>query len=470
MDRIELARPTAAILDGDPDRRARVSRALEDAGLALTATAPFGIGGIRGVYESAPALVFVAFDEPLARAIAVVEQVSPAAPVIAYSNDPSSRTYVAALRAGAKLFVDWPGQPEALAIAAGQLLRIGNLAGRPPRGHVTVVTGAKGGTGKSMVAANLAASLAAQHAQSVLLVDMVLDFGDAGLLLDAAGEYTTARAARRVAGEGPDALKDLLTVHESGMYVLPAPARYADREACRVEEIELLLDVAAAGFDQVVVDTAAVLDDVLLTAVSAADLSLVTTAAELASARNSRRYIEEIEAAGLPGERALPLVNHLTADQPLGGAEVAEILERRSIWEIPFDGGVPRANKRGLLAWRPGRNSSAARSIRVLAGRIAATPERIDRRKGPRRSRKTVDPAVRRRFAAAVPAPVAIEPALPPEAGFVYSANPSTAVYHLAGCEMERRIAPANRRLANSRAEVGHLRRCRRCWTLRAAA
>lgn len=470
MDSIEIARPTAAILDGDADRRVRVSRALEEAGLVATASAPFGIGGIRRIYESPPAIAFVAFDEPLARAIAVVEQVSPAAPVIAYSNDPSSRTYVAALRAGAKLFVDWPEQRGALATAAGQLLRGGRLAGRPPRGHVTVVTGAKGGTGKSMVAANLAAALAEQHAQSVLLVDMVLDFGDAGLLLDAAGEYTTARAARRIAGDGPDALKDLLTAHESGMYVLPAPARYADREVCGMEEMELLLDVAAAGFDQVVIDTAAILDDVLLTAVSAADLSLITTTAELASARNSRRYIEEMEAAGLPGDRALPLVNQVTADQPLGAAEVAEILERRSIWEIPFDGGVPRANKRGLLAWRPGRNSSAARSIRVLASRIAATPDRIDRRKAPRRSRKTVDPAIRRRFAAALPAPVAMEPVRPPEAAYVYSANPSAAVYHLAGCEMERRITPANRRLANSWAEVVHLRRCRRCWVARSAA
>ena len=82
----------------------------------------------------------------------------------------------------------------------------------------------KGGTGKSVVAINLAVALAKRTIQPVVLVDADLQFGDVALMLQLQPTHTIAEAVQ--AGDRLDGtmLENLLLRHQpSGLLVLAAP-------------------------------------------------------------------------------------------------------------------------------------------------------------------------------------------------------------------------------------------------------
>ena len=92
------------------------------------------------------------------------------------------------------------------------------------QGRVIAICSTKGGTGKSVVATNLATALAKRTTQPVVLVDGDLQFGDVALMLQLQPTHTVADAVK--AGERLDGtlLERLLLTHPScGLMVLAAP-------------------------------------------------------------------------------------------------------------------------------------------------------------------------------------------------------------------------------------------------------
>ncbi|MDH3706608.1 MAG: P-loop NTPase, partial [Acidimicrobiia bacterium] len=91
-------------------------------------------------------------------------------------------------------------------------------------GQVITVFSTKGGAGKSIIATNLAVSLARRSDRPVCLIDADLQFGDIAVMLKLAPQHTIVDAV--ASGDRLDEtfVQNLLTVHESsGLLVLPAP-------------------------------------------------------------------------------------------------------------------------------------------------------------------------------------------------------------------------------------------------------
>ena len=86
-----------------------------------------------------------------------------------------------------------------IGLHARNSLRSKNLGG------LQVFFGAKGGTGVTTIACNLAIALARQPGQKTLLIDLAAPLGDAALNLGIAAEYSTDHALRecRAAGCAP---------------------------------------------------------------------------------------------------------------------------------------------------------------------------------------------------------------------------------------------------------------------------
>ena len=93
------------------------------------------------------------------------------------------------------------------------------------RGNVWTIVGAKGGVGKTTLATNLAAVIATRTPRTVLLIDLDTRFGDITVLLDLKPRFSVADLARAFRSEiSTDLLHQALIPHESGAYVLAAPA------------------------------------------------------------------------------------------------------------------------------------------------------------------------------------------------------------------------------------------------------
>src|SRR5213075_1975897 len=113
----------------------------------------------------------------------------------------------------------------------------------------------KGGTGKTVMATNLATACAKFEGRKTLLLDLDLQFGDAAIMMGIEPEktiYDLVMARREL---DTDALAGYVTAHSSGVHVLPAPLRPEDAELVTEERLGHLFAVAKESYDVVIVDT-----------------------------------------------------------------------------------------------------------------------------------------------------------------------------------------------------------------------
>src|SRR5690606_14636648 len=160
------------------DSRLDAVTAVKQAGLALAGEAPYGAEATFLEADRAPSLVLIALEEPPMRGIATIEAIrrqNPEAAVVVYSSSSEPELLRRAMRAGARDFLAKPLAPRDVTEAL-EALQAGDTPGgyaegiaNRERGTGTVITiaGAKGGIGKSTLAANLAVALRDVTSQDV---------------------------------------------------------------------------------------------------------------------------------------------------------------------------------------------------------------------------------------------------------------------------------------------------------------
>jgi len=171
-----------------------------------------------------------------------------------------------------------------------------NLGGEKPDACRTVaLLSGKGGTGKTLVTANLGAALA-MDGLKVACVDFDIKMADLALVYG----LGQAELQYNIAGylDGECRMEDLLHPVDGvdGLWVLPGGAELAYVQRADRRKLLLLLDYLARSFDFVLLDTASGLDDDHITAVQAADYVILVTQPKLTAVEDGRRvkYIVEL--------------------------------------------------------------------------------------------------------------------------------------------------------------------------------
>ena len=147
-------------------------------------------------------------EEPVQRPLETAEALANAAPdtpILMYSSTADTESIRQGMVFGARDYLAKPLQAARLREAVHraleqeerrQMRRAGQLAGEVGRGTIIVVTGAKGGIGKSVASVNLALALRMETGKSVALVDADTQFGDVSTLLDLVPPLTAADILR----------------------------------------------------------------------------------------------------------------------------------------------------------------------------------------------------------------------------------------------------------------------------------
>ncbi|MEY2571247.1 MAG: pilus assembly protein CpaE, partial [Acidimicrobiaceae bacterium] len=111
-------------------------------------------------------------------------------------------------------------------------------------GQIITVFSTKGGSGKSVIAANLAVVLARRSDRPVVLVDADLQFGDIAVMLKLAPQHTIVDAVGSIDRLDPGLLQNLLVRHEpSGLLVLPAPLEPAFADQIAADDMVRIVDM-----------------------------------------------------------------------------------------------------------------------------------------------------------------------------------------------------------------------------------
>ncbi len=374
---------SAVVIDDNRESRAATESLLASHRIQVLAASPHNLNAPRLVGEYRPDIVFLAVEEPIMRGLQTLSLLSArleSTPLVAYAHSPGTSVFQQAVRAGATVLLDAPLGSDQVAHALARLLGTPRAIPKSAIGRVITVVGQKGGIGKTTISANLAAALASESQASVLIVDFDTTFGDVGISLDVDSRITAAELATDLREFDRDAFKASLIPHDSGAFVLPAPAHVGEWLSVGPDKLARLVDFAAHMFDYVIVDTPGAFNDSVAAALELADHAMIVTSMEITSVKNTSLLLEVLSGAGYPTERTLVMVNHTIPDPGVTVVDVAPTLNRASVWEVPYDPTVRAGSQAGRPVVLLDPRSLGGKSLRALAHRIATEPERIDRR------------------------------------------------------------------------------------------
>lgn len=206
-------------------------------------------------------------------------------------------------------------------------------------GEAIVVTSGKGGVGKTTVTANIGIALAlAGKRVAVVDADIGLRNLDVVLGLENRIVYDLVHVI-----EGYCRLRQALVKDKrlNGLYLLPA-AQTRDKDAVKPEQMRSLVHTLKEGFDYVLVDCPAGIEQGFRNSVAGADRALVVTTPEMSAIRDADRIIGLVEAHGLPEPKLI--INRyrpkmVQKGDMMGREDIEEILS------IPLIGIVPESEE-----------------------------------------------------------------------------------------------------------------------------
>ncbi|GAB3196826.1 hypothetical protein GCM10027062_06960 [Nocardioides hungaricus] len=327
-------------------------------------------------------LVLLGPGLPLDEALAVCEELRvgrPTVSVVLARDAIDAALLTRAIKAGARDVVPHTDL-DAVAAASARAhqlyvaLRGSAAPSTPPGGRVVTVFSPKGGVGKTTMAVNLALALAGRGARRVCLVDLDLAFGDVAITLQLFPTHSIEHAIGSEDTLDSSLIDSLLTRHEDGLMVLPAPPQPDVRERITPALVSRLLAMLRETFEFVVVDTAPAFDEPTLAALDETDECVVVATLDVPTLKNVRVALETLEVLGIArGHRHL-LLNRADEAVGIGPAKVESILGMSVAAQVATSVDIAAATNAGtpIVSGRPDHPSSAA--IRGLAAQLAGHP------------------------------------------------------------------------------------------------
>jgi Flp pilus assembly CpaE family ATPase len=243
---------------------------------------------------------------------------------------------------------------------------------RTGHGKVVTVFSPKGGSGKTVLATNLAVAVARSGART-LLIDLDLQFGDSALTLAVEPRATIANLATSAGAVDAEKLKAFVSTDpRTGLDVLPAPKRPEEADAVGQAELVAVLVAARSMYEAVVVDTGPLFDRGMLAALDHTDQLLLVCNPELTSLKNVRIGLETIDRLGFEREKVSLVANRLGAPGGVGRSEIETALDAEVAYELPNDSAVVVAVNRALPVVVSDEGSSFARAVTRLAAEVFA--------------------------------------------------------------------------------------------------
>jgi pilus assembly protein CpaE len=295
------------------------------------------------VEQTKPDIAFIAMDSDPQRSIKLVNetlQKAPGCAVLVSSSSTDGRLILESMRAGAKEYLTEPLRPEDLAAALQRVKRHAPGGGGSTKQgcQVFAVAGSTGGVGTSSLAVNLACALAADEANSVVLLDLDMALGDADVFLDTIPEYTLADVAQNVERLDLTLLKKSLTKHSSGLHLLPRPMQLEDVRTITQDKLQRVLGLLKTSFTHIVVDISKSYSELDMLALRSADEVLMVTQLDLPSLRNVVRLLMTFDEDDELREKVKVVVNRVGYDSgQISLKKARDTIGRSIFWQIPND-------------------------------------------------------------------------------------------------------------------------------------
>src|ERR1039458_8972073 len=365
---------TVAIFATDNDQRAVLQVLVDGTSVARTvcvnATLPSAASDpiLRKTQAFAPdvILVDIAVDgiAGALRAIELLHQELSSAAVFVVGPMTQPQLIVSAMRAGVREFIERPTTTTDLIEAFIRLTATRRKPGRETsRGKVFTVVNAKGGSGATTVAVNLALALESLH-HSTALIDLA-PLGHCALHLNLKPTFTISDAITNLHRLDSSLLDSFMVRHDHGLQLLAGAATPTCMQPS-ASDFARLFDTMVDLFHYIVVDASSRLDSATRLVSNLSEKILLVAHADVASLWGAGRVAQYLGESGSRDRFALVL-NRYRKVAGFNEAETEAAIGAPVLWRIPNQYfAVSAAIDRGVPVMQQG-NSEIARSISGLA-------------------------------------------------------------------------------------------------------
>jgi pilus assembly protein CpaE len=320
------------LVDDIAQTRETIARSLRfQDNIEVIGTASNGLEAIHIARELKPDVLIMDVNMPDMDGIAataIIKRDAPSTEVIILTVQDDIDYMRRAMLAGARDFLSKPPMIDDLVqsvLRAGEQARLQReklppvpLARSLPvpitGGKIITVYSPRGGSGCSVIAANLAVALFSEDTSTVI-VDGDLQFGDIPVLFDSVSKLTILDLAPRVAELDQEIVEEVLTTHSSGVKILHPP-RPERAELIAGPHFSQLLTYLSKHYAYVIVDTSHRLGEVTMAALDVSNLILMVSTLDIPSMARSRKFIELLPLLNLDLHRVMMVLNQY--DQRVG--------------------------------------------------------------------------------------------------------------------------------------------------------
>ncbi len=377
------------IVDDIPETRENVRKLLQfESDLEVIGHAATGGEAIRLVEEQKPNVVLMDINMPDSDGITASQTITknvPGTQIIIMSVQSEADYLRRAMLAGARDFLMKPFSGDELVEAVRRIhetrpelpqaiipgnhdLVPGSSRKLSKLGNLISVFSPKGGVGCTTVAVNVAATLAGEG-YNTLLIDGSLQFGDVALMLNLKSTMSIVDLIENLSDLDADLISSVLLEHDTDLKVLLAPPRPEMAELVTVEGVRELLNILRSLFDYIIIDTSSALDDVNLSWLDSADRIILLARQNLPSIKNVSRFFDLSEVLDYEQEKVLLVVNHASKKSRITVKDIEEKLNWSVSVVIPEDEAANLAADLGeplvSQAWRRRKRPSTRALIRL---------------------------------------------------------------------------------------------------------
>lgn len=252
------------------------------------------------VLQAQPKVVFLDLgkDPEDSRGIQVLNQEAPDVSLIVAGPELSADGLLAVMRAGATEYLPRPFSREDVQEAYLRVRRKARVTSNDAHstpGRVSTVFSAKGGTGVTTVATNLAIAVHRLTRKQVLLVDLAPSLGTVAVSLGIEPRYTYLDLIQNFHRVDEELFRSFLETHDSGIHLLASPASPMDAAIPTTDEIHGLLRLCQKYFDYVVIDGGSSFSNQLETILHESEDRLLVATPDVSALRNLKRVMDLFE-------------------------------------------------------------------------------------------------------------------------------------------------------------------------------
>jgi pilus assembly protein CpaE len=198
------------------------------------------------------------------------------------------------MRGGITEFLPKPVTPEEVREAVHRVIPNNAAAGASQGttlGEIYAFFGAKGGSGATTLATNLAIVLHRLTKKKTLLVDLDVELGEASLLLGIQPRFNFVDLIQNFHRVDAGLLASYIERHDSGVHLLSAPFHPDRAQVVSAEQIRRILQYLKQHYEYIVIDVSKSFTPVTMAAFEQADRIFLTTTVDLPSLRNVQRAL-----------------------------------------------------------------------------------------------------------------------------------------------------------------------------------